>query len=1133
MHKPIQITLLTLFIFFSSAVHAGTIYVDASATGTNAGTSWTNAYVALQDAINASSVGDSIWVAAGTYKPTLLPSTGGASTTSRDLSFYLDKNIKIYGGFAGTETTFSQRNTSANQVTLSGDIGIAGDNTDNCHHVFIMDGLSSSAKLDGFIITGGNADAPGVWYAGQSFSGQTFGRRTGGGLMTIDTDIDIDNVVIVDNSAIQWGGGCFFIRSELTMDNSVIYNNSASDKGGGIYAFQQTCNPRLTNVTVCYNSAADGTHGGGGLYANSANYTLKNVIFWGNTMNGNDNVSGADINTGQPVTRSYCMTQANSGYSSGTGMVTAGTNPSFVNASDPDGADNIWMTRDDGLVLSSTSAGIGAGTSSGAPSNDINNNTRPTTPSIGAYEEFYNVVSYVDINATGTNSGTSWTNAYVALQDAINASSIGDSIWVAAGTYKPTLLPSTGGASTTSRDLSFYLDKNIKIYGGFAGTETTFSQRNTSANQVTLSGDIGTAGDNTDNSYHVFIMNNLSTAAVLDGFILTGGNANAGGSFWSGPSFSGQTFPRRGGGALCTIDVDIDIDNVVITTNNSIEYGGAAFFIRSEPTIDNSVIYNNSAVYGGGIYSFQSSNPKLTNVTVCYNSASDATYGGGGIYTNSGNVTLKNVLFWGNTKAGSDNIARADIWSNNTVTRSYCMTQLNSTHSSGTGMVTAGTNPSFVNASDPDGADNIWMTGDDGLVLSSTSAGIGAGTSSSAPSYDITNKVRPTTPSIGAYEGKICKLSNNLPTVPATYTSSFVSADGSYTCYCDDNQNLILALDLNSTGAVVPTTGVSLEIGATTTTSWSTAGGIITNTNGGAIINRKWDVAPTTQPTSDVTVIYPFTHTEYGDAATALSAISTTITNANQLEMYKLTSAGTFADPHASGATGVALPHGASASTSNWVWSQHGNGTDHLATYKVASFSGGGGGGGASGSPLPVELIHFDAQAAANHTADLDWATASEINNNYFDVERSYDGITFETVGNVTGNGTTNQFVEYSFTDKSIATRQNTAYYRLKQVDFDGEYEYSGMRVVRFDGNAEMLEIAAYPNPFNNEVTIRVNANEPYTIQVTDINGVVVLSVDRTENRTHRLDVSEYTAGVYIIKVTSTQGTKHLKVIKQ
>ena len=200
---------------------------------------------------------------------------------------------------------------------------------------------------------------------------------------------------------------------------------------------------------------------------------------------------------------------------------------------------------------------------------------------------------------------------------------------------------------------------------------------------------------------------------------------------------------------------------------------------------------------------------------------------------------------------------------------------------------------------------------------------------------------------------------------------------------------------------------------------------------------------------------------------------------------------------------------------------------------QVASFSGGGGGGGASGSPLPVELIHFDAQAAANHTADLNWATASEINNSHFEIERSYDGIRWEWVGNVIGNGTTNQLAEYYFTDRSIAMSQNTAYYRLKQVDYDGAFEYSGLRSVDFNGNAAMLDIAAYPNPFNQEVTIHVNANEPYTLQLTDVNGVVLLSVDRTENRTHRLDVSEYTAGVYIINVTSAEGTNHLKIIKQ
>ena len=774
---------------------------------------------------------------------------------------------------------------------------------------------------------------------------------------------------------------------------------------------------------------------------------------------------------------------------------------------------------------------------------------------------------YVKTGGNNSSAGTSWSTAKADLQNAINASSAGDEIWIAAGTYKPTLMP-TGMTGTTARDKSFYLDKNIGIYGGFAGTETLLSQRNSASNPVILSGDIGTVGSSSDNCYHVFISEGLTSAAVLDGVTITGGNANRSGNtsfsggnvlgsrgggisnYSSSPTFSNliitnNTASSSGGGLWLFTDSSPTISNVTITNNTADNGGGFYLYVRSNPTLSNVTISNNTgSQYGGGMV-IQSSSPTLTNVTICNNICGAS--GGGGINVSASTVTIKNTIFWGNTKDTLSNVTGSDIKKDagSTITITYSLVQLaSSSYTSGnsnaltsaTNMVYA-TDPSFINASDPDGADNVWMTKDDGLKLKSTSPAVDAGLNSAISSYstDIlgTTRVMNTTVNMGAYEMSACQQGNTLPTAAGTYAAIYSDIEGSYTCYCDDNGQFILGLDLNSTGAVVPTTGVSLEIGATTTTSWSTAGGIITNANGGAIINRKWDVVPTTQPTSDVTVIFPFTHTEYGDVVTALSAISTTITNANQLEMYKLTSAGTFADPHASGATGVALPHGASASTSNWVWSQHGNGTDHLATYKVASFSGGGGGGGASGSPLPVELIHFDAQPAANHTADLHWATASEINNSHFVIERSYDGRTFETVGNVTGNGTTSQLIDYNYTDRSIAKSQNTAYYRLKQVDYDGAYEYSDVRVVRFDRRADRLEIAAYPNPFNQEVTIHVNANEPYTIQVTDINGVVVLSVDRTENRTHRLDVSEYTAGVYIIKVTSTQGTQHLKIIKQ
>jgi hypothetical protein len=182
---------------------------------------------------------------------------------------------------------------------------------------------------------------------------------------------------------------------------------------------------------------------------------------------------------------------------------------------------------------------------------------------------------------------------------------------------------------------------------------------------------------------------------------------------------------------------------------------------------------------------------------------------------------------------------------------------------------------------------------------------------------------------------------------------------------------------------------------------------------------------------------------------------------------------------------------------------------------------------------LPVDLVYFEAKAIDNQQALIHWQTASELNNNYFDVERSYDAIHWEWVGKVVGNGTTNQLADYNFVDKTIAKSQQTAYYRLNQIDYDGANEYTDIRDVRFDGRAEAFEIAAYPNPFSQEVTVRVNTNELYSIEVTDLNGLVMLNIENEDKGTHRLDLSTWASGVYIVNITSTQGTKHLKVMKQ
>ncbi|MFT5886017.1 MAG: hypothetical protein ACI9IP_002481, partial [Arcticibacterium sp.] len=122
-----KIILLLTFIAFLSKGNAQ-IYVDTDVTTNGDGTSWANAYNNLQDAIDAAAVNDEIWVAAGTYLPTDAPDgTTSTGATDRNNAFHLGTDMKIYGGFAGTETQLSQRDAATNITILSGDF----DNDDN------------------------------------------------------------------------------------------------------------------------------------------------------------------------------------------------------------------------------------------------------------------------------------------------------------------------------------------------------------------------------------------------------------------------------------------------------------------------------------------------------------------------------------------------------------------------------------------------------------------------------------------------------------------------------------------------------------------------------------------------------------------------------------------------------------------------------------------------------------------------------------------------------------------------------------------------------------------------------------------------------------------------------------------
>jgi hypothetical protein len=182
---------LVLSICATTAFAGETYYVKEGASGN--GTNWANAYGTLQAAMNVAISDDEIWVATGTYYPT---SDYALGIGDRGKHFRMKNGVAIYGGFAGTETELAQRDVENNETILSGDIGTAGQDWDNCYHVFYHpDGmnLDSSAVLDGFTITAGNAD----W---------SFPHDSGGGILNYNSSPTVRGCTFSDNSA-DYGGG--------------------------------------------------------------------------------------------------------------------------------------------------------------------------------------------------------------------------------------------------------------------------------------------------------------------------------------------------------------------------------------------------------------------------------------------------------------------------------------------------------------------------------------------------------------------------------------------------------------------------------------------------------------------------------------------------------------------------------------------------------------------------------------------------------------------------------------------------------------------------------------------------------------------------------------------------------------
>jgi predicted outer membrane repeat protein len=966
------------------------------------------------------------------------------------------------------------------------------------------------------VTTSANIDVSTISYnEGAETSGNA---ADGGGIAVSGGSVTCTRVAFYNNTCAD-NGSAIANNATLTLTNCLIYDNTAYNYGA-IYGVSGS----TTNITNC--SIADNTENGpssncagSACTGTGTTMTLKNTIVRGN--------ANRDINQGTSATVNvdYCAYGSMSAIGgSNTNNIT--TDPLFTNS----GANDF--------TLQSTSPCYDKATSVSAPTVDYNGTSRTKSAcggngyDIGCYEGSTDVYQYYRSRATGNwNIGTSWD----VSKD--------NSTWIDASTLPLAEYPCSGGNVITIQNTH-----TITLSTAESADQMTI------VNGGTLTYSSGTLtienGTGTDLTINGILTRSAANDIVNNGSIIVG----ATGTYKHNIAAASKNLPTATWNSGSTLEIQAveDVAAAVIggdnqsfqhITFNFNQATGTSYYVfgnSGTPTIGGNVTVSSTG--SGAVYFGNATYPTITiggGFTVSagtaaisgVNSTTDAktlqvngnfsitggalqiakrTGGGGnGTFKLKGNFSMTG----GSIEEGNSNTAALEF---NQSTGAVQSITFSSATISGTIAFTVKAN-AVVDLGAAELTGSSTFTTESGASLK---IGHANGITSSGASGNIQFSGSRTFNGGSNYEYNSSAANQSTGNgLPATLTANFKINNS----FANATVTLSQATTLNGSltltlGDLVTTSSNLLTLGTAGTCSAGSASSYISGPlkknfnstsefifrNGKNADYAECSITPTSTNAESWTVEYfDVVGTNTGSKAAGVDHVSTT-------QYWQIDRTGTNADAQiklywtsASGAQGVTDYTKLLVCRYNGTqWEKAGgsstasgsNSSGNVISGTVTSFSPFTLGSLDASNPLPVELIFFSAEAK-DESVELNWETASEINNNYFTIERSVDAINFEVIATLNGSGNTTTRSKYQYHDYNPL--EGTSYYRLKQTDYNGSWQIAGQTVAVQFNTKNNNSIYVYPSPCSMKENIIVSIFENEicemaTIKLCDSEGKTV-----------------------------------------